>query len=140
MRRQCLRGGLRLPKDKLGEHELQVLRFVSDRAPVTVRDAAEHFAETRGLARTTVMTVMERLRKKQYLVREPSDGGYSYRPARAKTEVLQGLVGDFIERTLCGSLTPFVAYLAERRQVTPEEMEQLRALVDDLGKETDEPA
>lgn len=124
-------------KEKLGEAELEVLRFVSDREPVTVRDTAEHFAEARGLARTTVLTMMERLRKKGFLTREPGAGGFEYRSAQAKSKVLRGLVGDFVERTLGGSLSPFVAYLAERRNATPEELAELRKLVDELEERND---
>jgi predicted transcriptional regulator len=129
-----------LRKEKLGAQELEVLRFVSDHAPVTVREVAERFAVERGLARTTMFTVMERLRAKGFLVRESGEGGYAYRPVQAKTEMLRNLVGDFVERTLGGSLTPFVAYLAERRETSPEEIEQLRALVKELEKDGDDSA
>ena len=124
-------------KERLGEAELEVLRFVSDRDGTTVREAAERFAETRGLARTTVLTMMERLRKKGFLVREAHEGGFRYRSSQTKATVLRGLVGDFVERTLGGSLQPFVAYLAERRSVSPEELEDLKALVDQLERKDD---
>lgn len=125
-------------KEKLGEAELEVLRFVSDRDGTTVREAAEHFATERGLARTTVLTMMERLRKKGFLTREAHEGGFRYRPSQAKAAVLRGLVGDFVERTLGGSLQPFVAYLAEKRGVTPQELEELKALVDELERKDGE--
>ena len=44
--------------------ELSVFRHVADRAPVSVGQVAEEFAEREGLARTTILTVMERLRQK----------------------------------------------------------------------------
>lgn len=121
-------------KDKLGEAELEVLRFVSDRDGTTVREAAEHFAETRGLARTTVLTMMERLRKKGFLTREGDGGAFRYRSAQSKASVLRNLVGDFVERSLGGSLQPFVAYLADKKGVSQEEVEHLQALVDELER------
>ena len=62
-------------KPGLGEQELALLRFVTDRAPVTVRAALAQFGEPRGLARTTVLTVMERLRTKGYLRRQKTSEG-----------------------------------------------------------------
>jgi len=126
-----------MSKEKLGEAELEVLRFVSDRDGTTVREAAEHFGASRGLARTTVLTMMERLRKKGFLTREDADGGFRYRPSQSKATVLRGLVGDFVERSLGGSLQPFVAYLAEKRGVTADELAELRSLVDELERRDD---
>ena len=40
----------------------------------SVAQAAQYFGATQGLARTTILSVMERLREKGYLVREKRDG------------------------------------------------------------------
>lgn len=113
-------GGRQQPA--LGEQESGLLRWVAEHAPVTVRDVWQGFGEPRGLAKTTVQTVMERLRQKGYLVRaKQRPGGFFYRPAGAPGDLLRGLVRDFVRRTLGGSLSPFVAYLAEGRQLTDEE-------------------
>jgi predicted transcriptional regulator len=122
-------------KPPLGELELEVLRFISDNAPCTVRDATDAFAESHGLARTTILTVMERLRKKAYLERVKSEGSFAYSAAHDKGEVLQEIVKEFVERKLGGSLTPFVAYLTDAKGLTPSEVDSLRAMVDDLDSE-----
>ncbi len=119
----------------LGDQELELLRYVSDHAPLTVRAAAEQFGEPRGLARTTILTVMERLRKKNYLERRKNGGSFEYTPAIPKTDMLRGLVQTFVERTLAGSLTPFVAYLAETKGMSRSEMDALRALVREMESE-----
>jgi predicted transcriptional regulator len=116
----------------LGEQELEVLRFVSDHSPTNVRSVVENYGEPKGLARTTILTVMERLRKKGFLHRTKVEGIYAYTPSRPKTDILRGLVENFIERTLNGSLTPFVAYLSETRSLTDEEITELKKLVDSL--------
>lgn len=117
----------------LGLQELEVLRFVSAHAPATVRDVTDLFGEPRGLARTTIMTVLERLRKKGYLIRTKSnDGNFQYSPSIAQNEVLLSLVQNFIEKTLGGSIAPFLAYLAEQPDLSPEELEELRKLLESL--------
>lgn len=121
---------------QLGEQELAVLRFVTDRAPVTVREVAQEWGEPRGLARTTILTVMERLRKKNFLVRTkaPDDTTFQYAPAVEKAELMQSLVRDFVERTLGGSLSPFVAYLSDAKDLNEQEMAELRRLVEEMDR------
>ncbi len=116
------------------EAELEALRFVAERPPVTAREVADHLAGRRGLARTTVLTLLERLRKKGLVLREGTDGSFAYRPAQAKSALLQGIVDDFVQRALGGSLSPLVAYLSGRQDATPEEIAELRRLVGTLEK------
>lgn len=119
-------------RSKLGQEQLQILQYVTDHQPVTVRQVAEHLAETRGLTRTTALNVMERLREKGYLTRKQIGGVYHYSPQIPKSLLLRGLVRDFVEQTLGGSLEPFVAYLVEEANLSEAEIEQLRQHVRDL--------
>jgi predicted transcriptional regulator len=125
----------RLRKKNVAGQELELLQHVSDHAPITVREVADGFGAEHDLARTTVLTIMERLRKKGFLVRRKSDGIFVYNPAIGKPELMKGVVKDFFEQTLKGSLSPFVAYLGEKKDLTSEELTQLEELVKDLKKE-----
>ena len=125
--------GMRQPP--LGDQELEVLRYVTANAPVTVGEVAGGFGEPRQLARTTILTVMERLRRKGYLTRARDGGAYRYSPSVPQAEVLKGLVHQFVEKTLGGSLSPFVAYLAETRDLSDDELATLRKLVEDMPEE-----
>jgi predicted transcriptional regulator len=116
----------------IGREEMQVLRYVAERHPVSVREVAEHVAATSGKARTTVLTVMERLREKGYLVRRRKGGVYRYSPRRSQAEVLKSLVADFVREALGGSVSPFVAYLAEEAELSDEQVRALAGLVSEL--------
>jgi predicted transcriptional regulator len=113
----------------VGEQELSVLRYVAEHGPVTVGEVAERFGEAQGLARSTILTVMERLRKKGHLTRRKVEGVFQYSSPLPASELLRGVVGDFVERTLSGSLSPFVTYLAEAEDVSEEELQQLQDVV-----------
>lgn len=119
----------------LGELEIEVLRYVSDHAPVNARQVADKLGETQGLARTTILTVMENLRSKGYLVREKQEKVFLYAPAATKAEMLRSLVNDFVEKTLKGSVSPVVAYLANTRQVSDDDLDELETLVEELRAE-----
>jgi predicted transcriptional regulator len=116
----------------LGKTELEILRYIADHHPITVGEVAEHVAGTTGQARTTVLTTMERLRRKGYLSRKKVQGVYRYLPKLGKGELLRRLVGDFVDTTLGGSIMPFVAFLAESDQLSEDEVASLRKLVRDL--------
>jgi len=123
-------------EQKVGRAELEILHYVQDHRPVTVRDVADHFAEARGHVRTTILNVMERLRKKGFLTRKKVGGIFQYEPRVGKADLLQSLVRDFVEKTLGGSVSPFVAYLSRDARLSDDELAELKSAVDDLkGKE-----
>jgi predicted transcriptional regulator len=122
-------------RQTLGNQEMEVLNFILGKGPVSVREAGEHFAEESGLARTTVQTVMERLRNKGFLARKSEGGVYLYEAAVQKRALLDALIGDFIRSKLGGSVSPLVAYLADAKNLKEEEIEQLRAIADRLEDE-----
>lgn len=113
----------------IGDRELALLHFVGERGQATVAEAVEGFGVPRGLARSTVLTMMERLRKKGHLGRRQVAGVYQYAPRTAPGAAVRQAVQSFIDRTLGGSITPFVTYLAERERLSEEEMAELETLL-----------
>ncbi|AKQ63185.1 Transcriptional regulator, MecI family [Myxococcus hansupus] len=116
-------------KKPVGEQELVVLRYVAEHGPATVGEVAERFGEPQGLARSTILTVMERLRLKGYLTRRKVEGVYQYASPVPASELLRDVVGDFVQRSLSGSLSPFAAYLSEAEDVSDDELAQLQDVV-----------
>jgi predicted transcriptional regulator len=119
----------------VGDQELALLRFVGDERHVTVAQAVAGFGQPRGLARSTVLTMMERLRKKGHLSRRQVEGVYQYALRMAPGTAVRHAVQKFVDRTLGGSITPFVAYLAERRHLSDEEIADLDRLLARLHRE-----
>ncbi len=120
------------PAVSLGSTEIEVLRYLGDHVPLSVGEVADHFLETSGQARTTILTIMERLRKKGYLKRRQIKGVYHYSPKVPKHDLLRGLVKTFVDTTLAGSVSPFVAYLSESGPVSDQDLQQLKQLVREL--------
>ena len=123
------------PVKSIGDQELALLRFVADRQQTTVAQAVEGFGQPRGLARSTVLTMMERLRKKGHLRRRQVDGIYQYAPRTAPAAAVRQAVQTFVDRTLGGSITPFVAYLAERERLSDDELAELETLLAQLQRD-----
>jgi predicted transcriptional regulator len=122
-----------MARGTLGEQETQILREIVENGSGSVGELQARFGEPKGLARSTVLTMMERLRAKGFLVRKRQDGVFRYAP-REGGDVLSGVVGRFVENALGGSLSPFVAYLSGRERITEEELRDLERVVDRLRK------
>jgi predicted transcriptional regulator len=121
--------GMAKHPESLGQVQLEVLQFIAEHHPIRVIDVAEHFASK---ARTTILTVMEKLREKGYLTRKKHDGAFHYSPRLATSDVMAGVVRRFVEKSLGGSMSPFIAYLADSSSLTDEELAKLKNLVRDL--------
>jgi predicted transcriptional regulator len=96
---------------------------------MTVGEAAERFGEPRELARSTVLTMMERLRRKGYLSRRMAQGVFRYRACASSADLLKDAVQRFVERSLDGSVSPFLAYLSEAPELSDQERQELERIV-----------
>lgn len=114
----------------MGQQELALLRFIEANAPVTARELVEGFAAPRNLARSTVLTMAERLRQKGHVSRARRKGVFHYRPKQGMGEALQGLLRRLVEGTFEGSVSPLIAYLAEEGNYTDAERERYRTLIE----------
>ncbi len=121
----------------LGEQEMELLQYIDRHAPASVRDVAQHFEREKKLARTTVLTVMERLRQKGFLARVKIDGIFKYSPKFQADAVMSSKISDFVEKTLGGSISPLFAYFSSSK-LTKDEVEELKRLAAKLEKKSGE--
>ena len=116
-------------KHKLGDLQLAIMRVLwrMDEAPVTEVHGA--LLEERGLAATTIATMLVKMEKKGVVTHRLDGRRYIYRATASESEVRTTMVGDITNRLFQGSAAALVSHLIEERQVTPEELRQLRALM-----------
>lgn len=118
-----------MSRPTIGDQELALLHYLAKYQSASVGEVASGFGEPRGLARSTVLTMMERLRGKGYLRRRQTRGMYRYSATTGPGEAMRSAVGSFVEKTLSGSVSPFVAWLSESAEVSDSELAELEALV-----------
>ena len=121
-----------MAKPSIGDQELALLHYLDENKSASVGEVAAGFGDPRGLARSTVLTMMERLRSKGYLRRRQVQGMFRYSTATGPAEAMRTAVGSFVEKTLSGSVSPFVAWMSERGEVSDDELAELKALVNQL--------
>jgi predicted transcriptional regulator len=84
--------------DQLGPLEKEVVDILWARGRSSVRDVVQDLS--RPLAYTTVMTTLDRLFKKGFLVREKSERAFFYQPVHSRTEWEQRRAGLWLSRFL----------------------------------------
>ena len=113
----------------LGQLELEVLKIVWDKQGCTVPEAAEVLAKQKGYARTTILTVIQRLYKKGFLSRKKEEGVFHYYPTEKKTTVLGNLAKQFVENIFEGSSASLIQHLTSG-DVSSEELMRIRQIID----------
>jgi len=85
----------------LGGLELAVMEAVWQKSPLSVREVLPLLKEQgHDLAYTTVMTVMNRLKQKGWLIAEQEGRAFLYRPSRSRQEAEAEAVGQIMRSLL----------------------------------------
>ena len=122
---------MRTPNPTLTPQELAIMKVVWSMKRATVRQVYETLREKRTIAYTTVMTMMGTLEGKGYLKKRPDGRAFRYRPARPEGRVITGLVREFVDRVFDGASRPLLAHLVKDGQLTAEERDELKRLIDE---------
>ena len=124
----------RKPKQKLGMNalgdlEVDVMGIVWSLNKATVKDVFEVMYKRRGLAYTTIMTVMNRLAIKGILEQDKTTVPYIYRPLIKRDQMANSMIGEVVDRLLEGSAGAVVSYLIDGGKIKGEEIADLKALI-----------
>lgn len=117
---------------RLGELEREVMdRLWSTPEPQTVRQVHEALAAHRDLAYTTIMTVLQRLAKKNLVVQHRDDRAHRYAPTHGRDELVAGLMVDALDQAAdSGSRQAALVHFVER--VGVDEARALRRALTEL--------
>ncbi len=116
----------------LGETEMEVLHHVWDLGEATVADVRARILDDREVAYTTIMTVLKNLTEKGFLQYHKEGRSYVYSPARPPDEVRHSLVGELVRKVFKGSPVSLMQTLVERENLSDDELDDLRALIDKI--------
>lgn len=108
---------------------MQILPLVWKKGQATVKDVFEVLYDKRGLAYTTIMTVMNRLALKGVLHQDRSRIPYVYTPAVGQDEMVTRLLDHVVNGVLGGQVGPLVSYCLEKGTIEGAEVEALRDLI-----------
>ncbi len=111
--------------------EAEIMRVVWDAGgPVTVRDVYESLLKRRKIAYTTVMSIMNKLAKKGFLLQDKSGTAYIYSAAFSDAEVAGNIIDSVVNKVLDGAAVPMISrLLGSKKKLTAEEVYKLEELL-----------
>jgi BlaI family transcriptional regulator, penicillinase repressor len=121
--------------------ELEVLEVLwRSGKPCTVRQVLEELNRKRPRAYTSVMSLLNVMTDKGLLKRKPQGRAFIYEP-RAKQQPTRGkMVGDLVQRAFGGSVRQLMASALEQTDPSPEELDEIRRLIDEYRFREENPS
>jgi len=116
-------------RHQLTDLQLAILRVIWDKGEATVQDIWEALHKDRGLAQTTVATMLSRLERRGVVTRRAQARQYHYRAAVTEEEVQHSMVGELTERLFDGDVTALVQHLLAGQDVSPGDLAKIRAMI-----------
>ena len=118
------------PIPQITDAEWTVMKELWKQSPQTAGDIAESLAAAVGWKPSTVKTLLNRLAVKKAVGFVSSGKAYLYRPLVAEADCARVESRSFLNRVFGGSLTPMVAHFIEQDGLSPTQIRELKAILD----------
>lgn len=118
----------------LSELQIELMRVLWARGEASTADVADVLAASRGLAHTTVATLLSRLEKRGVVASRRDGRQLVYRAQVAESEVRRSMVASLLDSLFGGDARALLAHLVREEEVAPGDVERVREL---LGKRED---
>ncbi len=122
------------------ESEWIIMEALWEQAPRTASEVAEAVRDTTGWADNTVRTLLTRLSGKGAVeARRGLSGVRVFLPAVRREECVKAESRSFLARVFRGSAKPLLAHFAENARLSPDEVQELKRLLDQSLTQTKPP-
>src|SRR6478609_5345809 len=114
------------------ESELEILQLLWSKGLATVREVHEDLAQTKDVGYTTTLKLMQIMHEKGLVKRDDSMRTHVYQAAVNKEKTQKHLLSKMIDSLFGGSSTQLVIQALGENKASPEELEKIQALIDNL--------
>jgi predicted transcriptional regulator len=114
--------------------ELEILRVLWTRGPSTVREVHESLSEKKDLGYTTVLKLLQIMTTKGTVRRNETQRAHVYEVCLPAEQTKRQLAADMLQRVFEGSATQLMMHALAGRKSSPEEITELRRLLDDYER------
>lgn len=119
-----------MARQRPSDLELQVLSVLWRSGPSTVRQVLEKMPDRKKRSYTTILTVLQLMEGKKLVTHTNEGRAHVYRPAVTRKQVLGPLLRNMVTRVFGGSPTEAFQHLLSETDVSDEELETIRKLID----------
>ena len=107
-----------------------VMRAIWDAGPLTTNQVVAALEDSAHWKPKTIQTLLTRLARKGALAYEKKGREYLFRARVAAEDCEHALTRSFLGRFFGGELAPFLSRFVEREKLTPEEVRELKRILD----------
>lgn len=125
---QSNKSGVKKPTDA----ELAILGVIWELGSATVREVHEVLSAQQETGQTTVLKLMQIMVEKGLLSKDASVRPQVYRAAIPRQQTQKAMLGHLLDGAFSGSPGNLVLQALSLRESSPEELAQIRKLLDDL--------
>jgi predicted transcriptional regulator len=113
----------------LGDLQLAIMRVLWGHGEATVSDVHETLEPERGLALTTIATMLTKMEKKGVVDHRAEGRRFIYRPLVSEGQVRRSMVSDLTSQLFRGDVTALVNHLLSEHDIDSGELAQLRQMI-----------
>lgn len=113
----------------LGDLQLAIMRVLWNHGQATVAEVHETLEPERGLALTTIATMLTKMEKKGVVDHHAEGRRFIYRPLVSESQVRRSMVADLTSQLFRGDVTALVNHLLSEHEIDDQELTQLRELI-----------
>jgi predicted transcriptional regulator len=114
---------------RISDAESRIMDALWRCGPLVVENIVAQTAPAQGWSDATVKALIGRLLKKKAIESFREGGRTHYRPLVTRGDYIAKESQTFLDRLFGGELAPLVSYFAERRKLSPKDIERLKALI-----------
>ncbi|HUL75790.1 MAG TPA: BlaI/MecI/CopY family transcriptional regulator [Vicinamibacteria bacterium] len=118
-----------MARNTLGDLQHAIMAVLWERGEATTADVHAALREERGLAPTTIATMLRKMEGKGVVAHRAEGRQFVYRPTVSEDLVRRSMVGELIERLFGGDPKALVAHLVSAHEIAPGELSELRRRV-----------
>lgn len=118
----------------LGDLQLAILRVLWDLGEATVTDVHQALLDERGLAPTTIATMLKRMEDKGVVAHRAEARRFIYRPTVSQDQIKQSMVTSLTARLFEGNPMALVSHLISRHEIEPAELSELERMIADAKR------
>ncbi len=116
-------------KRQLGDLQLAIMRVLWERGEAPAIEVHQALLEERGLAVTTIKTMLRKLEEYGCVEHRTNGRQFIYRPAIAEADVRRGMVGSLVQRLFAGDSAALVNHLVQSGEIDADDLDGLREIV-----------
>jgi BlaI family transcriptional regulator, penicillinase repressor len=116
------------------ESELEILRILWERNKASVRHVHEELSKSKEAGYTTTLKLMQIMHEKGLVGRDDSMKIHVYYPIVSREKTQKQLIGKMITNLFGGSSTELVMHALGNHKASPEELEEIQKLLNNLKK------